>query len=118
MHNICPEVGHPLDVVSRVGADVAQRIDRAIRGVIVLSHDDRRRLREIERRLYDDDPRLAHRFDAWSTSRDWRWLAVLLVVVGIGGTVAGTLALSDATIVLLGFVPIASGIALWYVGES
>ena len=80
------------------------------------SHDDR--LAEIERGLYDDDPRLARRFDAWSVPRDWRWLAVLLVAVGIGGTIAGTFALSGATIVLLGFVPVATGIALWYLEES
>lgn len=84
----------------------------------MLSHDDRRRLAEIERGLYDDDPRFACRFDAWSLPRDWRWLAVLLFGIGIGGTVAGTLALSGAMITLLGFVPVAAGIALWYVGQS
>src|SRR4051812_16758040 len=44
-------------------------------GVIVPSHDDRRRLAEIEKRLYDDDPRLVHRFDAWAvpvTGDGWR----------------------------------------------
>ena len=82
------------------------------------SHDDRHRLAEIERRLYDDDPRLAQRFAAWSVPRDWRWLALLLVTVGIGATIAGTLALSGAMIMLLGFVPVAAGIALWYVGGS
>ena len=87
-------------------------------GVIVPSHDDRRRLAEIERGLYDDDPRLAHRFDAWSVSRGWRWLAILLIAVGIVGTIVGTLALSGATIMLLGFFPVAAGIALWYLGES
>jgi hypothetical protein len=87
-------------------------------GVIVPSHDDRRRLAEIERDLYDDDPRLAHRFDAWSLPRDRRWLAILLIAVGIGGTVAGTLALSGAMIVLLGFGPVAAGIALWYLEGS
>jgi hypothetical protein len=86
--------------------------------VIVPSHDDRRRLAEIERRLYNDDPRLVHRFDAWSVPRDWRWLAILLVAVGIVGATVGTLALSGATIVLLGFLPVATGIALWYLGES
>ena len=45
-------------------------------------------------------------------------MAILLIVVGIGGSVAGTFALSGATIVLLGFVPVAAGIALWHVGES
>ena len=82
------------------------------------SHDDGRQLAEIERGLYDDDPLLARRFDAWSVPRDWRRLAISLVAVGIVGTVAGTLALSGATIVLLGFVPVAAGIALWYMGES
>jgi hypothetical protein len=86
--------------------------------VIVLSHDDRRRLAEIERDLYNDDPRLARRFDGWSVPRDRRWRAILLVAVGIGGTIAGTLALSGATIVLLGFVPVTAGIALWYAGGS
>jgi Protein of unknown function (DUF3040) len=86
--------------------------------MIVPSHDDRRRLAEIERGLYDDDPRLAHHFDAWSAPRDWRWLAILLVAVGIGGTIAGTCALSGATIVLLGLGPAAAGIALWYIGAS
>jgi Protein of unknown function (DUF3040) len=87
-------------------------------GVIVPSHDDRRRLAEIERGLHDDDPRLAHSFDAWSVPRDWRWLAISLIAVGLTGTIAGTFALSGATIVLLGFVPVAAGIALWYSGGS
>ncbi len=82
------------------------------------SCDDRRRLTEIERALYDDDPRFAHRFDAWSAPRDWRWLAISLIAVGIAGAVAGTFALSGATIVLLGFVPVAAGIALWYLAGS
>ena len=69
--------------------------------------------RKIERGLYDDDPLLAHRFDAWSVSRGWRWLAILLIAVAI----VGTLALSGATITLLGFLPVAAGIALWYLGE-
>ena len=77
-----------------------------------------RALAEIEQGLYEDDPRLAHRFDAWSVPNDWRRLAVLLIAVGIVVTVAGTLALSGATIVLLGFFPVAAGIALWYLGES
>ena len=81
-------------------------------------HDDRRLLAEIERGLCDDDPRLARRFDAWSVPRDWRWLAILIIAVGIGGTIAGTFALSGATIVLLGFCPVAAGIALWYLGAS
>jgi hypothetical protein len=34
--------------------------------VIVPSHNDRGGLAEIEQGLYDDDPRLAHRFDTWS----------------------------------------------------
>ena len=82
------------------------------------SNDDRHGLSEIERGLYDDDPRLAHHFDAWSMPRDWRRPAVVLIAVGIVVTVAGTLALSGATIVLLGFFPIVTGIALWYLGES
>jgi Protein of unknown function (DUF3040) len=87
-------------------------------GVIVPSHDDRRGLAEIERGLYDDDPLLAHRFDAWSVPRDWRWLAILLIAVGTVGAIVGTLALSGATITLLGFLPVVGGIALWYLGES
>ena len=75
------------------------------------------RLVEIERGLYADDPRLALRFDAWSVPHDWRRLAILFIAVGIVVTVAGTLALSGATIVVLGFFPVAAGIALWYVGE-
>jgi hypothetical protein len=86
-------------------------------GVIVPSPDDHRALAEIERGLYEDDPRLAHRFDAWSMRHDWRRLAVLLVAGGIVVTVAGTLAHSGPTIVLLGFFPVAAGIALWYLGE-
>jgi hypothetical protein len=46
------------------------------------------------------------------------WLAILLIAIGIGGAVAGTFALSGGTIMLLGFVPVAAGIALWYAGES
>jgi Protein of unknown function (DUF3040) len=87
-------------------------------GVIVLSHDDRRGLAEIERGLYNDDPLLARRFDAWSVPRDWRWLAILLIAVGIVCAIVGTLTLSGATIALLGFFPVVAGIALWYLGES
>jgi len=50
--------------------------------------------------------------------RDGRWPAILLIAVGIVGAVVGTLALSGATIMLLGFLPVAAGIALWYLGES
>jgi DUF3040 family protein len=87
-------------------------------GMIVPSHDDRHGLTEIERALYDDDPRLARRFDTWSMPHDWRRLATVLIAVGIVVTMAGTLALSGATIVLLGFLPVTAGIALWYLGES
>jgi hypothetical protein len=85
--------------------------------VIVPSHNDRGGLAEIEQGLYDDDPRLAHRFDTWSVPRDWRWLAILLIAGGIGGGIVGTLTLSGATTLLLGFLPITAGIALWYLGE-
>ena len=81
-------------------------------------NDDRRALADIERGLYEDDPRLARRFDAWGKPRDWRQLATLLVALGIVVTVAGTLVHSGAVIVLLGFFPVAAGIALWYLGES
>lgn len=80
-------------------------------------NDDRRALADIERGLYEDDPRLARRFDAWREPRDWRQLAMLLVAFGIVVTVVGTLAHSGAMIVLLGFFPVAAGIALWYLGE-
>jgi hypothetical protein len=99
-----------------VSTSPSESIERC-EGVIVPSHDDHRALTEIEQGLYEDDPRLAHRFDAWSVPHDWRCLAVLLVAVGIVVTVAGTLALSGATIVLLGFFPVTAGIALWYLGE-
>lgn len=82
------------------------------------SHDDRQRLAEIERGLYADDPRLARRFDAWSMPSQRRSRAVVLIAVGIVVTVAGTLAHSGAIIVLLGFFPVATGIALWHLGES
>jgi hypothetical protein len=87
-------------------------------GVIVPNHDDRRGLAEIEQGLYDDDPRLAHHFDAWSMPHEWRRLAIPLMALGIVVTVAGTLAHSGATIVLLGFFPVATGIALWHLGET
>jgi hypothetical protein len=86
--------------------------------VIVPSHDDPRGLAEIERGLYADDPRLARRFDTWSMPHDRRRLAVLLIAAGIFVTIVGTLALSGATIVLLGFFPVAAGIALWHLGET
>ena len=82
------------------------------------SHNDRGELAEIEQGLYDDDPRLAQRFDTWSVPRDWRWLAILLIAIGIGGSIVGTLTLSGAATLLLGFVPVAAGLALWYLGES
>jgi Protein of unknown function (DUF3040) len=86
--------------------------------VIVPSHNDRRGLAEIEQGLYDDDPRLARRFDRWSVPRDWRWLAILLIAVGIGGSIVGTLTLSGATTLSLRILPVAAEIALWYLGES
>jgi Protein of unknown function (DUF3040) len=86
--------------------------------VIVPSHNDRGALAEIEQGLYDDDPRFAPRFDTWSVSRGWRWSATLLIAVGIGGAIVGTLTLSGATTLMLGFIPLTAGIALWYLGES
>jgi hypothetical protein len=92
--------------------------NRSRPGVIVPSQNDRGGLAEIEQGLYDDDPRLARCFDTWSVPRDWRWLAVLLIAVGIGGAVVGTLTLSGPTTLLLGFIPVTAGIAVWYLGES
>jgi cadmium resistance protein CadD (predicted permease) len=86
--------------------------------VIVPSDNDRGGLAEIEQGLYHDDPRLAHRFDTWSVPHDRRWLAILLIAVGIAGSVVGTLIPSGATTVLLGFFPVTAGIAMWYLGES
>jgi hypothetical protein len=100
-----------------VATSPSESIERC-EGVIVPHHDDHRGLAEIEQGLYEDDPRLAHRFDAWSVPNDGRRLAILLIAVGIVVTIVGTLALSGATIVLLGFFPITAGIALWYLSES
>jgi Protein of unknown function (DUF3040) len=98
-------------------ASLNESIERC-EGVIVPDQDDRSGLAEIERGLYDDDPRLARRFDTWSMPHDWRRLAIPLIAVGIVVTVVGTLAHSGAMIVLLGFFPVAAGIALWHLGES
>jgi Flp pilus assembly protein TadB len=60
----------------------------------MLSHHDRRRLAAIEQRLESDDPHLAERFDRWSPSRVSRRGArgaVLMIVVGALGTLAGLL---------------------------
>jgi hypothetical protein len=86
--------------------------------VVVPDNDDRRALADIERGLYADDPRLARRFDAWRQPRDWRQPAMLLIALGVVVTVAGTLAHSGATIVVLGFFPVTAGIALWHLGEA
>ena len=60
----------------------------------MLSHHDRRRLEAIEQRLESDDPHLAERFDRWTPSRVSRRAArgaVLMIVVGALGTLAGLL---------------------------
>ena len=60
----------------------------------MLSDHDRRRLAAIEQRLEADDPYLAERFDRWTPSRMSRRAArgaVLMIVVGALGTLAGLL---------------------------
>ena len=60
----------------------------------MLSHHDRRRLEAIEQCLESDDPHLAERFDRWTPSRVSRRAArgaVLMIVVGALGTLAGLL---------------------------
>lgn len=69
----------------------ARRQRRANRGAM-LSHDDRRRLKTIERQLISDDPHLAECFDRWPPSRASRRAAFfvpLTMVLGAVGTLAG-----------------------------
>ena len=77
----------------------------------MLSHDEERRLREIERRLLREDPDLARRMGRPPVRHSPR-LAVLLLVVGVVGLLVGMIATSGATVVLLGLLPLAAGYAL------
>jgi uncharacterized membrane protein YphA (DoxX/SURF4 family) len=77
----------------------------------VLSHDEERRLREIERRLLSEDPDMARRMGRPPVRRPSR-LATLLLVVGAIGLLIGIVATSGALVVLLGLLPLAAGYAL------
>lgn len=48
-----------------------------------LSHDERRRLRSIERQLHDDDPDLARRLNEWPPA-PWAAAAFSIPLVAIG----------------------------------
>ncbi|GAA0948647.1 DUF3040 domain-containing protein [Pseudonocardia zijingensis] len=78
-----------------------------------LSHDERRRLRSIEKQLLAEDPDLARRLGEWP---DTPWnaaiFAIPLVVIGIVGIVAGLLVASLLIAVISGLVPVSLGIWL------
>lgn len=76
----------------------------------MLNHDDRRRLKEIERQLEREDPVLAEGMrQAWPRAR--RWPFVALIVTGALLTVLGTAVLSGY-LVMVGLACVGGGIIL------
>jgi hypothetical protein len=77
-----------------------------------LSHDERRRLRSIERQLHDD-PDLARRLKEWPPA-PWAAAAFSIPLVAIGtiGVLAGLLVASLAVVLVSGVIPILVGIGL------
>jgi hypothetical protein len=77
-----------------------------------LSHDERRRLRSIERQLHDD-PDLARRLNEWPPA-PWAATAFSIPLVAIGtiGVLAGLLVASLAVVLVSGVIPILVGIGL------
>lgn len=83
-----------------------------------LSDYERRRLRELERDLADDDPVLARELAAGRPPRVWlRWSAgIALVLVGFGVMILGISAQLPG-LGVLGFLLMFGGV-FWYVGRK
>ncbi|MCX2948882.1 DUF3040 domain-containing protein [Lentzea sp. NEAU-D7] len=65
----------------------------------MLNHDDRRRLKEIERQLEREDPLLVEGMrQAWPCTRKWPF--VVLIITGVLLTVLGTAVLSVYLVVV------------------
>jgi DUF3040 family protein len=80
----------------------------------MLNQNDRRRLEEIERRLRDEDPEFARRLTGWrppgtGASRLW---PVLVLVVGLLGTLVSVLVVLPAVLVLCLAAMIGAGVWL------
>jgi hypothetical protein len=80
----------------------------------MLNQNDRRRLEEIERRLWKEDPEFARRLARWRPqgtgfSRLW---PVLALVVGLLGTVVSVLVVLPAVLVLSMTSAIVAGVCL------
>jgi hypothetical protein len=81
----------------------------------MLNQNDRRRLEEIERCMRDEDPEFVRRLTRWPPGAgraSWRWLAVLVLVIGILGMVISLLAVLPAVLILSLATAVAGGIWL------
>jgi hypothetical protein len=79
----------------------------------MLSDEDRRRLQDIEAAIRMEDPRFAERLDHGKfPARGGRIVAVVLIVLGLIGLLAGIALLSGPT-VLFGALVAAMGAMLW-----
>lgn len=78
-----------------------------------LSHEERRRLRSIEKQLHDDDPDLARRLDEWPPS-PWGESAfsVILVIIGAIGVLTGSMVTSFGIVMVSGVIPTCLGVGL------
>jgi hypothetical protein len=79
----------------------------------MLSDEDRRRLQDIEAAIRMEDPRFADRLSqGWFPTRARRAVALVLIVTGLLGLLAG-LALLSGVMVLFAVLVTAMGATLW-----
>jgi hypothetical protein len=78
----------------------------------VLSHEELRRLAQIQRGLERDDPAFVRRLQRLRHPRDLRPWAVAPLVLGLAGLLGGLVLADVAVLVVLGVVPLVAAAAL------
>jgi Protein of unknown function (DUF3040) len=86
----------------------------------MLSQDDRRRLNAIERQLCASDPDLAHLLTHWPMRPRQRWArasAVLAIVLGTLGVLAGLITFSPTLVLVFGAMTVAGWLGVLHCGR-
>jgi hypothetical protein len=81
----------------------------------MLSQDDRRRLNAIEQQLRASDPDLAHLLAHWPVRPRSRWAraaAVLAIVLGTLGVLAGLITFSPTLVLVFGAMAVAGWVGV------